>query len=108
MSNKRKKVHGNSKKSKKPQHLYQIYDNREDEVYKYGISGVQLNKNGSSKRANKLNKRVGLKRYIPDVLFKNIAGRYAALVLEYNYVCGIFKGQHGKSPKGNLRPVCKN
>ena len=39
-------VHGNSKLSTKPQHLYEIYDTRNGDVVKTGISGRPLNQNG--------------------------------------------------------------
>ena len=44
--------HGNSKTSTKAQHGYEIYDTREGEVCKTGISGCKLNKDGTSPRAN--------------------------------------------------------
>lgn len=48
-------VHGNSKQSMKPNHLYEIYrvkDGQED-VVKTGISSQKLNQNGTSPRANR-------------------------------------------------------
>ncbi len=53
---KKNKHHGNSKKSKKEQHIYRIADEKiksDDNTSKFGISGEELNKDGSSKRANR-------------------------------------------------------
>lgn len=48
----RSKVHGNSKASTKSQHRYEISNESTGDVVKTGISGKELNKNGSSPRAN--------------------------------------------------------
>ncbi len=110
MSNLKKKVHGNSLKSQKKHHVYQIDDRTQMDIYKYGISGGKLNKNGTSRRANrqanKLNRPLSFIRYIPKVLFTNIPGRVAALAIEYNLVCNIYLKQKGRKPDGNDRPVC--
>ena len=45
-------VHGNSAKSTKPQHGYEIYEGDTGDVVKTGISGQKLNADGSSPRAN--------------------------------------------------------
>ena len=45
-------VHGNSAKSTKPQHGYEIYEGDTGNVVKTGISGQRLNADGSSPRAN--------------------------------------------------------
>ena len=45
-------VHGNSAKSTKPQHGYEIYEGDTGNVVKTGISGQRLNADGSSSRAN--------------------------------------------------------
>jgi len=39
------KIHGNSKKSSKKQHIYLIIDKFLNEIFKFGISGLKLNKN---------------------------------------------------------------
>ncbi len=109
MSNLKKKVNGNSRKSSKPQHLYKIDDKFDFDIYKFGISGVGLNKNGSSKRANtqanKLNRPLKFKRYIPIVIYRNIPGRIAALAVEKAMVCAYNK-RKGRNPVGNKRPTC--
>lgn len=38
----KRKVHGNSKKNSRKQHLYEIYDDQEKEVFKYGISREEI------------------------------------------------------------------
>ena len=104
------KIHGNSKDSKKPQHLYEITDNEEDDTFKYGISGEELNKNGTSNRANaqvnKLNLIAGIKKFFAKILNKDIDGRATALELEKQYVQDYFD-KHGHNPIGNKRPQGK-
>jgi hypothetical protein len=60
------KVHGNSQRSNAAQHVYSIIDTATGDVYKFGISGGALNKNGSSRRANTqvnaLNRSAGYSR----------------------------------------------
>jgi len=100
-------VHGNSKNSSKPQHLYSIIDLTDGSVYKYGISGGVLNKNGTSRRANTqanaLNKIAGFRRYKPIVITRGIKGRVKALALEYAFVYG-YQEATGAKPIGNIRP----
>ncbi|RFU62578.1 hypothetical protein [Bacillus sp. V59.32b] len=78
-------MHGNSKKSKKIHHGYEIYENGRGKkrIVKVGISGGKLNKNGSSPRANgqvnKWNKQAGYKKYSARVVKRNIRGRERAL-----------------------------
>ena len=43
--------HGNSKASKKPNHVYVIFNKKTGEVYKFGISGGKISKAGKSYRA---------------------------------------------------------
>ena len=96
--------HGNSQKSMRPNHLYEIRDTKEDDVYKYGICGRQLNKDGSSKRANKqvrlFNRVVGWARFVAHVLIKNIPGRKAAEELEKEQI-KEYSEKHGRPPRGN-------
>lgn len=104
---KKEKVHGNSKSSDKPQHLYAIIDTRDASIYKYGISGAELNKNGTSSRANvqanALNNIHGDGTYKATVLLKNIPGRLAALAIERSFVYG-YAAVNGAKPIGNKRP----
>ncbi|MCA3000430.1 MAG: hypothetical protein ING75_17715, partial [Rhodocyclaceae bacterium] len=85
--------HGNSRNSTKPQHRYEIVDEKninpktqKPDVVKPGISGGELNQDGSSRRANsqvnKLNREAGEHRYAATVTEKNIPGRAAALESE--------------------------
>jgi hypothetical protein len=46
-------ANGNSKSSKRPQHMYEIFETANDDVVKTGISGQPLNQNGTSPRANR-------------------------------------------------------
>lgn len=105
---KKVKRNGNSKKSLKRNHLYKITDTNIDDIWKYGISGVRLNKNGTSKRANvqanKLNKPLSYKRYVPTVIFKRIPGRFIALIVEKAFVCNYGR-KNGRNPYGNILPV---
>lgn len=111
LSNARRKarVNGNSKKSQRPQHVYRIDDRLEFDIYKFGISGGALNRNGSSRRANtqanQLNRPLSFKRYEPEVMFRQVPGRLAALAIEKSLVCAYNK-RKGRNPIGNKRPLC--
>jgi len=106
--NEKKEVHGNDKRSTKPQHVYQIFDWFFKIVFKYGISGSQLNKDGSSTRANsqvnQKNKDENEIRYSAEVLQTNIENREKALEIEKQLVAA-FKKEHKDNPSGNLRPI---
>ena len=79
-------VHGNSLRSTKPQHRYEIYNTETGEVVKTGISGRPLNMDGTSPRANTqvnaLNRRDGADTYSARVVEKDLPGRQAALEAE--------------------------
>ncbi|WBW96813.1 hypothetical protein [Oceanirhabdus sp. W0125-5] len=81
-------AHGNSKRSKKRQHVYEIYNIADGDVVKTGISGGKVRRDGKSYRAerqvrvfNKLDKEKGITyasriiAYCPD--------RISALTLEW-------------------------
>jgi len=103
-----KEPHGNSKKSKKEQHLYEIVDSQTNETVKYGISGSKLNKDGSSKRANFqvrcLNKLKKAVKYFANVLFTKIANRNQALELEQKIVNKYAKENKNNPPRDQKRP----
>lgn len=96
--------HGNSKKSPKPHHLYEIRDSKHNDVYKYGICGDPLNKDGSSPRANSqvslFNTVVNWTRFFARVLLSGIPGRKKARELEDQFIEDYTK-KHGKRPRGN-------
>jgi RHS repeat-associated protein len=79
-------VHGNSRTSTKSQHRYEIRDKTTGDVKKTGISGQELNKDGSSPRANSqvnaINKAEGTNKVEASVKETNIPGREAALKSE--------------------------
>ncbi len=107
-----KKTHGNSKESKKEQHLYEIKEKEADETIKFGISGSKLNKNGSSPRANsqinRLNKKVGIKKFFAKIRIKGIKGRKEALEKEKEVIRQYLKKNKGKMPKAQKRPNGQN
>ncbi len=104
-----KKVHGNSKKSQKRQHGYEIYSynkNGKKVIQKVGVSGRKLNKNGTSPRANKQvrdwNKEVGYQKYHARIVVKNVKNRQQVLYWERNYASKMRKA---KQPmKRHVRP----
>jgi pyruvate/2-oxoglutarate dehydrogenase complex dihydrolipoamide acyltransferase (E2) component len=83
-----KEPHGNSNSSTKPQHRYEIRDSETNDAKKTGISGEELNENGSSPRANKqvnaANRAGGTNKYKATVKETNIPGRAAAKQAEKN------------------------
>ena len=100
--------HGNSKDSKKKHHLYAIIEIFRNLVFKFGISGEKLNKDGSSRRANKqvnkLNKMAGINAFKSEILEIDIDGREVSLKKEIE-VTKKFKDENGgKIPDGQKRP----
>ena len=80
--------HGNSSKSTKKQHGYEIIESDTGKVVKTGISGGDLNINGSSKRANSQvnnwNKAEGNGKYEANVVKTDMPDRATALQWEKN------------------------
>jgi RHS repeat-associated protein len=76
-------INGNSKLSTKAQHGYEIIETKTDDVVKTGISGQDLNINGTSPRANsqvnKLNKAEGAGTYDSRIVVKDMPNRQTAL-----------------------------
>lgn len=79
-------MHRNSHQNKRPHHLYEIYDEQEEEVFKYGISSDPIDEDGQSARMKRqvdlLNLAVGWVRYIARILLRGIPGRKAAELIE--------------------------
>jgi len=98
------KKHANSNENDAEHHLYEIIDHVEDDVFKYGICGKPLNKDGTSPRANEqvryLNRAVRRLRYFAQILFTGIAGRAKARKLEDELI-EAYRQQHGRRPEGN-------
>ncbi|MFN0036753.1 MAG: hypothetical protein ACKVUS_16935 [Saprospiraceae bacterium] len=98
------KKHGNSNENDADHHLYEIRDREYGDVYKYGICGDPLRKDGSSLRAKRqvkeLNRAVRWLRYFANILIIGIPGRIAAKQVEDDYV-GRYKKEHGAVPPGN-------
>lgn len=96
--------HGNSHQNQKPHHLYEIFDEHEDEVFKYGISADEIDADGTSDRLRKQLKLFNLVantlRFIGKILIRNIPGREAAEQIEDEHVLEHEK-KHGKRPRGN-------
>jgi hypothetical protein len=102
------KVHGNSKKSKKPQHGYEIYEKKSGNVVKVGISGGQIRLDGKSYRAERqvrlFNRMDGdiyesrIMQYFPD--------RESALGWEWTDT--QFRYSQGHDMKYHRRPAFDN
>jgi len=107
MADENQKVHGNSKESDKLQHVYEIDNIEENVVQKFGISGIPLNEDGSSKRANSqvkdLNFDAGTEKFKAEVLMAEIQGRALALEIERNLI-KEYAAMHGGNPDGNKIP----
>lgn len=99
------KPHGNSKKSERLHHLYEIWDRKKDATFKYGISGDPLNKDGASSRAEKqvrlFNRVAGWLRFFARILIKNIKGRKKARLLEEEHI-KEYAEKYGEKPDGNV------
>lgn len=98
--------HGNSLENKNPHHLYEIRDEEEKDIYKYGISDDPIEDDGLSKRLryqlNLMNRVVGWPRFLGNVLIENIPGRIKAREVEDSYI-DRYREKHGRNPRGNPR-----
>ncbi len=108
MADENKTVHGNDKRSIKPQHIYKIFDFVDWVIYKFGISGSKLNKDGSSPRANsqvnQKNKEAGEIKFSAEVLLTDVENREKALEIEKQLVTEFFE-KNDENPEGNKRPI---
>ena len=99
------KGHGDSNGDNDPQHLYEIRDSLDDDVFKYGISHDPIDENGQSNRmkvqVNFLNLGVNWLRFFAQVLLLDIPGKKEAKRIEEDYV-HKYKEKHGRRPRGNL------
>jgi len=98
-----KPPHGNSKKSEKEHHIYKIVETEYEQTIKFGISGEELSKNGTSPRANKqvnkMNRFFGKIKYIAVIIKTKIQGRAKALEAEKQLV------KQFKTENGGLMPL---
>jgi hypothetical protein len=102
----KKKVHRNSHENKEAHHLYEFFDQQENEVFKYGISSDPIEADGLSRRIHRqlsiFNLAAGWLRYIARILVSNISGRKAAEELEDKFM-QEFEDKHGRLPRGNQK-----
>jgi hypothetical protein len=98
--------HDNSHLNNKPHRLYEIWDNEEVEVFKYGVSANLIGADGFSKRRRvqleTLNLATNYIRYTARILLTDIAGKVEAERIEQEYI-SAFREKHGRRPRGNLR-----
>ncbi len=98
--------HDNSKENTNLHHLYEIVDREIKDTYKYGISGEELLKDGTSRRANRqvnlFNKVAGWLRFFARILLRDIKGREKALEVENEHIEEFKKKNDGKPPRGNV------
>ncbi len=99
-------IHGNSNNNEKKHHLYVIYDEEVNDVFKYGISDKIIEEDGYSKRMREqvdyLNRAVGWNRYRAEVLQNGIEGKVNARLLEDEQI-SAYIDRFGRSPRGNVR-----
>lgn len=96
--------HGNSKKNPGQYHLYEIIDKEFDAIFKYGISGDSIDKDGLSARVRDqvdwANLIAGWKRFFARIILKDIPGNAKAREKEDEYIEQYFV-EHGEYPLGN-------
>lgn len=96
--------HGNSHQNLNDYHLYEIADEQEKEVFKYGISDEPIGTDGLSKRVRGqlsiLNLAAGWLRYFGRILMTGIPGRKRAEEVEDEHITA-FEAEHGRRPRGN-------
>ena len=98
--------HGNSHANYEMHHLYEIWDNQEEEVFKYGVSKDPIEEDGLSKRLRSqikmFNIIAGFLRYMGRILLLNIEGKEKAERIEDEYT-DAYVQKYGRMPKGNLK-----
>ena len=104
-------MHGNSDQNQKPHHLYEIWDKKAKETYKYGISQDPIDDDGLSRRVRdqvrQYNRVVGWIRFIGKILKTNIPGKRRAKELEEEHIEKFHKRKK-RRPRGNpTRTVSK-
>ena len=107
-----KTYNGNDKRSKKKNHLYEIYNNKTGETYKFGISGGKKTKKNESIRANSQKNKIATAEGISENdistrIVKDNMKRETALNQEQKAV-NNFNSNNGSAPKYNLRPKPTN
>ena len=99
------KHHANSHENDAEHHLYGIFDVERNGIYKFGICGKPLLKDGSSIRANEqvalFNRVVGMNRFFPIIFLTGISGRLRAEEIENDYI-NDYREKNGYNPPGNL------
>ncbi len=85
-------------------HLYEIWDKKADELFKYGISDDPIEADDLSDRIRDqlyyLNLSAGWIRYTASIILTNISGRILAKKIEDEHIEN-YKQQHGQRPRGN-------
>ncbi len=98
--------HGNSHQNEFLHFLYEIWDNQDDEIFKFGITDDKIEPDGLPKRVRKqiqsLNLAVGWERYSARVILANISGREIAERIEDEFM-DDFELKFGRMPRGNLK-----
>ncbi len=100
------KIHANSHLNEAKHHLYEIRDRERNEVYKYGICGKPLLKNGKSIRAEKqvekFNRLVDWPRFYAVVWLTDVSGRKLAEEIEAEYIQNFIE-KFGRRPRDNQK-----
>lgn len=98
--------HDNSHLNDKPHHLYEIWDNEEIEVFKFGVSANLIGADGLSKRIRvqleTLNLAANYIRYTAQILLIDIPGRAEAERIERERI-ESFREKYGQKPRGNIK-----
>ncbi|MFZ2898563.1 MAG: hypothetical protein WA004_08075 [Saprospiraceae bacterium] len=99
-------MHGNSRKNPNAHHLYEIVEEKTEEVFKYGITDDPLGKDDLPARVRSqltiLNLAAGFLKFIARILLSGIPGREEAEKIERKYIDEYAK-KHGRKPPGNLK-----
>lgn len=100
----KKKVHGNSHKSERDNHLYVFYDHRKRRIHKFGISSDPIDSEDTSgimrDQMSLIHTVVAIGRFTMRIFMRLIPGRKKALEIEDDLV-EKFVDKHGELPPGN-------
>ncbi|MEZ4959186.1 MAG: hypothetical protein R2830_05160 [Saprospiraceae bacterium] len=95
-------MHGNSNQNDESHHLYEIWDDQEQEIFEYGISSEPIEDDGLSKRVKEqvqiLNLAAGWLRYLARIILKHLPNRILAKEKEDEYM-DAFEAQYSRLPR---------
>lgn len=99
-------IHGNSKKNPNSHNLYGIFEEKTEDLFKFGIIDDPIGKDGLPARVRSqltiLNLAAGFLKFIGRIILSGIPGREEAERIEREHI-QEYRDKFGKNPPGNLK-----